>query len=96
LVPEDCRHWNRARLHVLASRGSVEGEFKGEKCYEATARGLPRPIAFWLTNITHGFIPVVLAAAGARNVELRVRNPTETRIEHGVQLVDISFEVRWE
>ncbi len=76
--------------------GSVEGQFRGERSYEATARGLPKPIAFWLTNIAHGFIPVVLEKAGARRVDMRVRNPTETHVEHGVQLVDVSFDVRWE
>jgi hypothetical protein len=76
--------------------GSVEGQFIGARCYEATARGLPKPIAFWLTNISQGFIPVVLAKAGARHVSMRVRAPAETHVEQGVRLVDVSFDVSWE
>jgi hypothetical protein len=76
--------------------GDIDGKFNGSRRYEATARGLPRTIALWLTNIAQGFIPVVLEQAGARNVSLAIRAPLDSGVEHGVTVVTVSFEVRWE
>lgn len=76
--------------------GEIDGRFNGTRRYEATARGLPRAIANWLTHISQGFIPVVMEQAGARDVSIAIRAPIDSGVAHGVTLVTVSFEVSWE
>lgn len=88
-----------ARLPRILSQyfdfGRIEGHFPAPRTYEATAFGLPRPLALWMTSVAHGFVPVVMEKAGARNVSVRIRPPTDPTVEHGITLVTASFEVGW-
>jgi hypothetical protein len=49
----------------------------------------------WLLNISHGFVPVVMEAAGAREVALRIGQPIVEREDRGIELVSASFTVTW-
>jgi hypothetical protein len=75
--------------------GKIEGRFSSAKSYEATASGMPRPLSIWLTSIAHGFVPVVIGRAGARDISIQIRPPTDSSVAHGVTLVTTSFEVTW-
>jgi hypothetical protein len=88
-----------ARLPRILSQyfafGRIDGHFPRPKTYEATASGLPRPLALWLTSVAHGFVPVVIEKAGGRDVSLRIKPFTNPTVEQGVTLVTASFEVTW-
>jgi hypothetical protein len=75
--------------------GKVEGNATSSCSYQARATGIPQPILLWVTNAARGFIPVVMAAAGARDTEVVIDAPEPDRKEHGVMLFRTSFEVRW-
>lgn len=75
--------------------GRVEGSFTSDRTYEATSSGIPRPLVVWLMNVAHGFIPVVMEQAGARNVEVRIGQPMPESAERGVTVVRSSVVVTW-
>ena len=88
-----------ARLPRILSQyfdfGRIEGAFSAPKTYEAKAIGLPRPLALWMTSIAHGFVPVVMEKAGARDVQVRIKPFQDPEVEHGITLVTAAFEVTW-
>jgi hypothetical protein len=88
-----------ARLPRILSQyfdfGRIEGGFSEPRRYEATAFGLPRSVAVWLTSVAHGFVPVVMKHAGARDVTVRIKPQTDPTTVHGVTVVSASFEIRW-
>lgn len=75
--------------------GSIEGRFVGERKYEATARGIPKPLIVWLINIAQGFIPVVMGQAGAKDTGVRIHAPQPDGVEHGIELVRAAFTISW-
>jgi hypothetical protein len=75
--------------------GRIEGRFVGTHAYEAIARGLPQPLIAWIVNIAHGFLPVVMEAAGARDVDLQIGAREPDQEERGVLLYRSSFVVTW-
>ncbi len=75
--------------------GSIEGRFVGEHAYEAVTRGMPQTLSVWSASVAHGFLPVVLEAAGARDVDVRMGPREPEREERGVMLYRSSFVVSW-
>ncbi len=75
--------------------GEIDGRPVGKQAYEAVARGLPQPLIVWLLNVAHGFVPVVMEAAGARGIELQIGAREPDREEQGVLLYRTSFVVTW-
>jgi hypothetical protein len=77
--------------------GKIDGRFTGDRSYEASATGIPQPILVWLFNVAHGFVPVVLESAGAKNIHFAIHQGMPDRTdEHGTTLFKSSFTVTWE
>jgi hypothetical protein len=73
----------------------VDGRFSGEKRYEARLRGVPRPVAPWLSWIGEGFVPVLMEAAGAPNAAVLV-HPFEPEGEvRGMPTSTTRFSISW-
>lgn len=75
--------------------GKVEGRSTSPRSYEAIATAIPKPVLLWVANAAQGFIPVVMSAAGARDVDVKLGPPEPDRREHGIMLYRASFEVHW-
>lgn len=75
--------------------GAVEGRFSGEKRFEARIRGVPRPVAPWLTAIGEGFVPVVMQAAGAASSVVLVHPFEHDGEAHGMETTSARFSVSW-
>jgi len=61
----------------------------------AEQRGIPKPAA-WFTACVHGFVPVALTMAGAKNVRLRTLATTSDGERYGVETVTVSIEFSWD
>jgi hypothetical protein len=46
-------------------------------------------------NIAHGFIPVVMESAGAKNIHIQIGQSEIERDHHGIPLMRSSFVVTW-
>lgn len=75
--------------------GEIEGRFVGARVYEAVARGIPQPLIVWTLNIAYGFVPVLMEAAGAREIDLQIGAREPEGEQQGVMLVRSSFVVSW-
>jgi hypothetical protein len=75
--------------------GKIEGRITDERTYEGKTYGIPRPLVSWIMNVTHGFVPVVMASAGARDVTIEIGLVEVEREQQGVDLMKGSFVVRW-
>ena len=75
--------------------GSVEGRFSGETRFEGAARGIPAPVAPWLAAICEGFVPTVMAAAGAPDSAVLIHPFEEDGEEQGMALLTTRFSVSW-
>lgn len=76
--------------------GEVEGEFTGMTRFEARVRGVPRPVAPWLTAIGEGFIPVVMKAAGAQKTSVLVHPFEPSGHVRGMEVASARFRVTWD
>jgi hypothetical protein len=77
--------------------GEVSGEHdpEGRTRFDASVRGLPEPVAPWLSAVGEGFIPVVMRRAGARDVSVLVHPPRPCGLQAGVRLLEARFAVKW-
>lgn len=75
--------------------GKVEGRFLSERSYQALVSDVPQPVNLWLMNVAHGFMPVVMKAAGARDVALKVGQATTDSHRHGVEMLRATFTITW-
>jgi hypothetical protein len=87
------------RLPALSKQyfdfGEADGSMIGENALESNRWGIPAPLESWFITATSGFVPVALAMAGAKNVQIRSETSADARA-HGVPTVRIRFEIRWE
>jgi hypothetical protein len=75
--------------------GEVDGSFVGEKRYEARVRGVPRSVGVWLSAIGEGFVPVLMEAAGAKEVAVLIHPfATDGRVQ-GMETLTTRFSVSW-
>lgn len=75
--------------------GRVEGRFLSERVYEAVVSDIPQPVNLWLMNVAHGFMPIVMKAAGARDVRLVVGPATVDGRRHGIDLLRATLTLEW-
>jgi hypothetical protein len=78
--------------------GSVAGEFSAasKTRYEASAHGIPKPVAPWLATIAEGFIPVVMSAAGAMKTSVLVHPFERESSVQGMDVCTARFSITWE
>jgi hypothetical protein len=75
--------------------GHVEGHFSGPTRYEAIARGIPKPVAPWLTHAAEGFVPTVMGAAGAKDAAVIVHPFDVEDHVQGMEMHTTRFSVSW-
>jgi hypothetical protein len=76
--------------------GEAASVMRTPTCCNAEQRGIPKPVAAWFTACVHGFVPVALTMAGAKNVRLRTLSTTSDGERHGVETVTVSYEFSWD
>jgi hypothetical protein len=88
------------RLPELSLRyfdfGTADGTMVGDKLFESNRLGIPANLADWFANATHGFVPVALETAGAKNVRVRGSHHVPDGHAHGVALLRTRFQISWE
>jgi hypothetical protein len=75
--------------------GRVSGSFSGKTRYEASAHGIPKPVAPWLAAVGEGFIPKVMTAAGAKEVAVLAHPFERDGTEQGMDILSTRFSVTW-
>ena len=75
--------------------GKVEGKFLSECSYQAVVSDIPQPVNLWLMNVAHGFMPIVMKAAGARDATLQLGQAMTDGRRHGVAMLRATFTITW-
>ena len=75
--------------------GGCDGERLGQGRFISRRTGIPEPLAPWMAWAVEGFVPVVLAAAGAKEVRVRSSSPTVEGDVLGTRTVGLAFEISW-
>lgn len=82
-------------LTQYLSFGEVKGALTADTHWEAESRGIPQPVSSWMHAIAEGFVPVLLEAAGAKDVAMVFRPFSVEGRSAGVDLIHARFSVTW-
>lgn len=75
--------------------GRAEGAATGDRRFETWRYGIPEALAQWMVWVTEGFTPVVLKAAGAGQVTVRVQEQERDGDVLGLHTVRMRFVMEW-
>ena len=77
--------------------GRVEGAVSPSRPtrYEAAVHDIPKPVWPWLSAVAEGFIPLVMANAGAKDATVIMYPPTSSGVRGGMDLLTGVFSVTW-
>lgn len=80
------RYFDFGKLEVLTTRRGMS---------EFVFSEFPEPLFPWFAPMFEGYAPVLLAASGARGIEVKVGAPERQGERHGVPLVASLATLRW-
>lgn len=89
-----------ARLPQITSQyfnfGSGEIRKRGPQWVEAVRGGMPVGLINWYGLVAQNYVTRALELNGARNPRARMLPPTPDGKAHGIDLVSMTFEFRWD
>ncbi len=75
--------------------GRVSGELAKPGRYEARIEGIPKPVSPWLGAAAEGFMPFVMATAGAKDLRFVIHPSSSSGDVRGMELVTTRFAIIW-
>jgi hypothetical protein len=83
-------------LTQIFNHGTVEARLVEDGWIEATLHGYPKILWEWYSTAFEVYSETALRLAGAKKAAALVREPEDDRIEAGVALMRVRFDLRWE
>lgn len=78
------------------SYGSMRAEVVAPRHVKGQSSGVPEPIIHWSTAVIVPYFETVLELTGAKEPKVAFQPPVRRGPdEHGVELVDIAYDLRW-